>query len=371
MGSLIEGLGGAPTGYPPLPGLPPAEVGEYRQVVLIVVDGLGHEFLCRRRNESRLKELTRARLTSVFPSTTAAAITTFLTGVAPQQHGLTGWHMYFRELGTVLAVLPGTPRGGGALSKPADGARRLVCCNSVFDRLPVQSGMISPRRIAYSSFNLAHRGKARIVPFDTLDDFFLGIASFLRTNRNRKFIYAYWADLDRVAHETGTSSVETEKHFAAWEDGFRRFLKDVAGTGTLIVVTADHGFIDADKPHTVELADHPELTESLWLPLCGEKRVAYCYVKAERCELFESYVRAELGDIAELWRSSDLVDRGWFGRGAPHPELTHRIGDYALVMKENWIIQDWLPGESRYEHIGVHGGISETELGVPLIATSV
>ena len=48
----------------------------------------------------------------------ATAITTFLTGLAPQQHGLTGWHTWFREFGCVLRALQAPPRYGGAsLSK--------------------------------------------------------------------------------------------------------------------------------------------------------------------------------------------------------------------------------------------------------------
>jgi hypothetical protein len=372
MGSLIEGLGGEPAGYAPLPELSPAEIGEYRQVVLMVVDGLGYEFLAQRRGRSHLEELTRARLTSVFPSTTAAAVTTFLTGVAPQQHGLTGWHMYFRELGAVLAVLPGVPRyGGQPLRQAGIDVERFFGHGPVFDRLPVQSYVVSPRRIAYSDFNLAHRGKAEIRPYDTRDDFFSGVAKLLRAGRDRKFVYAYWADFDRICHEAGTFSTEAEWHFEAWEEGFGRFLKYAAGTDTLVIVTADHGFIDTDAGRTVDLDDHPELADSLRLPLCGERRVAYCYVKPDAHGFFESYVRSELSAAAELWRSPELIERGWFGAGAPHPGLADRVGDYVLVMKENYVVKDWLPGERRYEHIGVHGGTSSREIWVPLAVAAM
>lgn len=368
MGSLVQGLGGEATGYAPLRGLPPEEIGEYRQVVLMVVDGLGCNFLARKRRRSSLEELTRTRLTSVFPSTTAAAVTTFLTGVAPQQHGLTGWHMYFRELGSVLAVLPGVPRYGGAPLKQAGvDVPRFFGHRSVFDRLPVESHVVSPRRIAHSDFNLAHQGRAEIRPYDTQDDFFLGVAKLLRANRNRKFVYAYWSDLDRISHEAGAFSAETDWHFTSWEEGFRRFLKYVEDTGSLILVTADHGFIDTDPSRSIDLDDHPDLADCLALPLCGERRVAYCYVKPERTERFESYVRAELDAAVELRRSSELIEQGWFGKGTPHPRLADRIGHYTLVMKENYVIKDWLPDERRYEHIGVHGGISEEEMWVPLI----
>lgn len=372
MGSLVLGLGGAATGYAPLDCLAPEEIGEYRQVVLMVVDGLGCNFLARKRRRSSLDELTRTRLTSVFPSTTAAAITTFLTGAAPQQHGLTGWHMYFRELGAVLAVLPGVPRYGGVPLKEAGvDVAKFFGQRSVFDRLPVEGYVVSPRRIAHSDFNLAHHGRADIRPYDTQDDFFLGVAKLLRANHHRKFVYAYWADLDRISHEAGAFSAETEWHFTSWEEGFRRFLKYVEGTGSLVIVTADHGFIDTDESHSIDLDDHPELADCLALPLCGERRVAYCYVKPNRMERFESYVRSELDAAAELRRSSELIEQGWFGTGTPHPRLADRVGHYTLVMKENYVIKDWLPNERRYEHIGVHGGVSEEEMWVPLIVAAV
>ena len=36
--------------------------------------------------------------------------------------------------------------------------------------------------------------------------------------------------------------------------------------------------------------------------------------------------------------------------------------------KGNWTIKDWLPGERRHTLIGVHGGTSEAEMRVPLLA---
>ena len=368
LGSVLEGLDGETAGYAPLAPLPPDEVREYRQVVLIVVDGMGWEFLNRSRGRSCLRDLARTRLGSVFPSTTATAVTSFLTGVAPQQHGLTGWHMYFRELGAVLAVLPGVPRYGGCpLGKAGLNAREFFGHRPLFDRLPVPSTVLAPSRIAYSDFNRAHQGKADLLAFETLDDFFARIGQRLRTDRRRRFIYAYWADFDRTAHETGIHSSETERHFRTFDDEFARFLASIRGTGTLVIVTADHGFIDSDAEHTIDLADHPDLADCLALPLCGERRVAYCYLKPGKKNFFESYVRSELDAAMELRESYQLIEEGWFGLGPPHPRLAERVGDYTLVMKENYCLKDWLPFEHRYEQIGVHGGVSASEMGIPLI----
>jgi hypothetical protein len=47
--------------------------------------------------------------------------------------------------------------------------------------------------------------------------------------------------------------------------------------------------------------------------------------------------------------------------------LRERVGDYTLVMKANWTIKDWLPGEKHHTVIGVHGGVTEAEMMVPLV----
>jgi hypothetical protein len=50
-----------------------------------------------------------------------------------------------------------------------------------------------------------------------------------------------------------------------------------------------------------------------------------------------------------------------------HPRLKDRIGDFALLMRDGYAIQDTLPGEEPPALIGMHGGSSSAELEVPLI----
>jgi hypothetical protein len=68
-----------------------------------------------------------------------------------------------------------------------------------------------------------------------------------------------------------------------------------------------------------------------------------------------------------LFRSADLVADGLFGPGTPHPRLADRIGDYTLVMHDNYVIRDHLLGERRHAQIGVHGGATPDEMLVPLV----
>lgn len=373
MASLVEGLGGGATAYAPLRLLPPGEVGAARQVLLLVIDGLGYDALTGSGAGGVLERHLRGSMTSVFPPTTASAITTYLTAEAPQQHGLTGWHMYFRELGDVLAVLPFRPRHGGPpLGAAGIDVGAFFGHTSVFDRLPPESVAIAPAHIIESDFNRAHTGSARRVPFTGLESFCDAIrASLTPAAAGRRYVYAYWPELDRLAHEHGIASPEAVAHLAALESAIGELLHQLTGTDTLVLISADHGFIDTAPESTIDLADHPGLADCLQLPLCGERRFAYCYVRPGSEADFEAYVREMLAGRARLLESGALIEEGWFGLGEPHPRLRDRIGHYALAMEGNWTIRDYLYGERHYDLVGVHGGISERELTVPLVVVEV
>jgi len=372
MSSILRAYAGPDSGYAPAHALPPEEIRQYRQVVLVVLDGLGDDLLARIGPLSTLLRHRRCRLTSVFPSTTAAAITSFLTGTAPRQHGVTGWHMYLRELGAVLAILPGRPRYGGmSLAQAGVDVVTLLGHRPLFDQLQAASVVVTPRHIARSDYNRSHLGRARLAEFGDMHEFFRKITQALQGNRRRRFVYAYWSELDHIAHEAGSLSAETTHHLHEWDQAFSSFLDEVAGTDTLVLVTADHGFVDIDENQVIHLAEHPEWEDCLSLPLCGEPRAAYAYVKPRRVEAFESYASGCLSEFMHVYRSDELIARGWFGDGSTHPRLADRVGDYTLVMKDGYVIRDRLLSEKPFHQRGVHGGVSHAEMWVPLSVIAV
>jgi len=351
-----------------------------RQVVLLVIDGLGDDLLARLGPESVLARHRVARLTSVFPSTTASAIPTFLTGLAPQQHGLTGWHMWFAEIDRVLAVLPLTPHDPlpppeppppqlSAETLPA----QLFPHRPLSARLPGQCFSISPRHIANSVFNRFHSTGSQTLAFTSLPEMFALLEALVRSRDEPDeappdFIHAYYPDLDGLLHMTGTRHDKVDALFRDLDAAFAASVERLRGSDTLLLVTADHGFIDAPMERLIELDTHPEFAAMLAHPLCGERRVAYAYVKPGQQAAFERYVAAHFAAACRLYRSADFIAEGWFGPGEPHPQLASRAGDYVLLMREDWTIKDWLPGEKRYRQPGVHGGASHQEMFVPLIA---
>jgi hypothetical protein len=367
MASLQAGLGGGGHAYVPLTLLPPDRVRAHRQVLLLVIDGLGLNYLRAHPQAACLNEHLVGGITTVFPPTTATAITTFLTGDAPQQHGLTGWHMYFRELGSLLAVLPGRARYGGVgLSEAGIDVRRLLRPRPFSDRIGIAAYTLSPAFIAESDFNRAHLGCAQLVAYRDLGDMLSRCGEILRLPGPR-YLYAYWSELDSLGHRFGIWSKAASAHLLELDRAVGQLLDAIRGTDTLVVVCADHGQIDPPAERRISLDDHPALGNALVLPLCGEPRTAYCYLRPGRQSEFDDYVRQELTAVADCLPASQLIGSAWFGLGDPHPHLIDRIGDRVLVMKRDYLLKDWLPQEKRYEMIGVHGGLSQDELWVPLI----
>lgn len=363
--SIISAGAGEPR-YPVLNDLDVSRFRNARHLVLVVIDGLGSELLGSCHGANSLQRHLTGTLTSVYPPTTATAVTTFLTGLAPQQHGLTGWFMFMRALGTVVTILPFTTRLGAVpLTSVGVTAARLLAHPSVFDSVKRTGFSVAPAAIAHSEFNRSHCGDAQIVPYRTLDEFFGSVERAVKGAGSTTFTYAYWSELDRLAHVHAPSDERVHAHIRELDARFEEFVQAMRGSDTLIVVTADHGFVDTRR--TINIEEHPELKDTLALPLCGEPRTAYCYVEAPRQAAFLDYVTSELGECVVCAPSAALLEGGYFGPGPAHPEIRSRIGDYVLLMKDGCAITDRLPGEGEVTFRGVHGGGSRAEMVVPLI----
>jgi hypothetical protein len=112
------------------------------------------------------------------------------------------------------------------------------------------------------------------------------------------------------------------------------------------------------------------LEAMLTLPLCAERRASYCYVRPALAKEFERTAQKMLGKHCDIFTGRELISKGFFGLRKPHPRLFERIGDYVLVMKENYLLYDKVMGEEKEFHVGNHGGLSAEEMHVPLVFLS-
>lgn len=365
IASCVEASGGAASA-PTAALAPPARLAQARNIILLLIDGLGHACLSGPGQGSTLAGKLAGRLTSVFPSTTASAITTSYTGRAPYEHGLTGWHTYFSEVGGVVAPLPCKWRGTETALSPEQ-AQSIYRVPSMFDRLARRSIVVTFRPLIDSAYNRHHCGRADRRAYDKLDGMVGEIESAVKSGDEAKFIYAYWPEFDTISHRHGVGSAQAAAHFAAIDAAFAELLQRLAGTETVIVASADHGFIDCAPADTQDLTARPELTALLREPLCGERRAAFCHVRPGRKAEFMARAQEWLGDKAEVRDCGAMLAEGWFGGGAPHPRINERVGDVALLMRNRYTVIDRLPGEKHRDLIGNHGGASADEMYVPLI----
>ncbi len=358
MASIVEACGGRALH----PRLSRCALGEPRNIVLLVIDGLGDNYLARRGGELAAKR--RRAITSVFPSTTASAITTSYTGCTPLEHGLTGWFTYFGEAACVGAALPFKSRGDlQPLSARGVRPDDLYVRRSIFEQIPLRSIVVTGRDIVDSEYNARHCRGAERVAYETLDELVARVEAAVKSGAERKFVYAYWPAYDQTSHRYGCESREATAEFEKIDAAFAGLCRRLRGTDTVLVATADHGFVDVSPEDSLELPS--SLAAQLRFPLCGERRVAYCHVHAPAD--FAKRAKDWLGERADVVPSRELRERGWFGDGTPHARFAERIGDVALVMRDRYTVKDWVAGESRHLHVGNHGGPSEDEMLIPLV----
>jgi hypothetical protein len=367
IASIVEACGGAPR-HAPLAALPAGELAAARNIVLLIVDGLGDRYLAREGAGGALHARRRGSFTSVFPSTTASAITTSFTGWAPLEHGLTGWFTLFGEAGCVGSPLPFQRRGEKTALDIAPS--RLYRATPLFDGLTRRSIVVSFRPIVDSTYNRHHCGRAERRAYDRLEGLIEETVAAAKSSTEPKLIYAYWPEFDALSHRFGNGSPEARAQFGAVDAAFAELMARLARTDSVVVATADHGFIDSVGADALDFADAPGLAALLRYPLCGESRIAFCHVQEGRVAEFTARARDWLGERARVCASAELVDEGWFGRGDAHPRIAERVGEVALLMHGRATVKDWTPGEPRRRHVGHHGGASEDEMLIPLIVGS-
>ncbi|MFA6518690.1 MAG: alkaline phosphatase family protein [Candidatus Shapirobacteria bacterium] len=364
MASIKNALGGKSL-YQPLKDF---EISQSQNIILVIIDGLGYDYLLKYGKDSFLYKNLKRKMTSVFPATTAAAITTYFTGLPPQQHALTGWYMYLKEIGALSLILPFTTRTGNlSLHQGNVNYQDIYNQKTIFENIPVTSYSVKDKAYIHSDYSRLVDKGANQLPFSNLNGFFRQIHKALTTSQDKKYILAYWAKFDYLCHKYGTESLETKKHFDELDRKIKLLAKSLVNKNTTLIVSADHGLIDVSKEKIIDLKDHPKFTETLAIPLSGEPRAVYCYVRPAKVKQFKKYVATNFKKYCRLFKSEDLIKRNLFGLFEPNPKLQDRIGDYVLIMKKDYVIKDQVLGEIQHANIGRHGGMSHQEMFVPLI----
>lgn len=367
VSSIVQACDGNPI-YSAQKGININELKQAENILLIVVDGLGYEFLKSKNQTTVFHKYLKQRMTSIFPSTTASAITAFATGMSTSEHALTGWYMYLKEIGSSSVILPFMPRLYPIdFHKAGIRPEKILNFNGFFQDIQRESHIVTKSYIKDSTYNNHSLESTYKHGYYKLKGFTNQILKAVKSSNNKKYIYAYWPDFDKSSHINGIYGKATYDHFLELDAAFQSLLNNLSGTDTQIIITADHGLIDTTPEKILHLKDFPKLRNMLSQPLAGEPRVPYCYVKAAAVDKFQNYVNNEFADYCQLYSADQLIKTGIFGTQYENSRLRDRIGDFILMMKDTYVLHDFLEGESTYQFIGYHGNTTAEEMYTPLI----
>lgn len=286
----------------PVAGILPTEVLDAPGRVLVVIDGLGQRQLAARPHVAPvLTAMDAAELTTVAPSTTAAALTAIVTATPPGGHGLIGYRMH-QPGGGIMSPIRWTLDGADARETVVPETTQVV---EPF--LGTSPAVVNKLMFRDSGFTRAQLRGTRIGWYATPAVLPVLVGDALRAGE--RFVYAYWDGVDNVAHVHGHGPEYDAE--LAFVDRLIAGILDTAPGGTAVVVTADHGHV-ATAGHEVEIARE---VRDLCTSLSGEARFAWLHCRPDRAADVLAAARAAHGDAAwsSPWSGSS-TSAGWAPR---------------------------------------------------------
>ena len=203
-------------------------------------------------------------------------------------------------------------------------------------------------------------------------------------------------ELDHAGHNHGWHSDKWLQALEALDAMVGQLFRRLPA-GTRIVLTADHGMVDTDRHHRIDLAKEKELSKDV-VAVAGESRFLQLYVADDVanvpaagshglgvagprgvCGVVENNGREELAQsVAKRW-AEFLGDRAiWVGTdpaplmGPLSPGARAAVGDVLVALNDNWTVVDSrVQSFHATQLIGVHGSLTPVELEVPLIKALV
>ncbi len=360
--------------------------GDFQKVVFFFVDGFGFDQFNSHKEQPFLSKLAEGGevypITSIFPSTTAAATANFHSGLTPQEHGLPEWTVYFKELGQIIRTLPFQSIGSeekDEMLKKGGTSEMLFNAETIYEKLKsvsVKSFLFIHQNYARSAYTQASQKGAETVAFSDGADLVVKLRNHLENYDGKAYYLIYWEKIDEMEHKYGIDTSEYKQalnyFFELLQQEFLKKLNPDKFKNTLLLLSADHGQISVNPKETIYLDKIPELVANLAkdksgkpIGATGSPRDVFVYINEEKLDETISLLQKKLGDKAEIFKVSDAIMMGLFGLNTPTQRFIDRIGNVLILPRKNYTI--WykhIPGKL-FAYFGMHGGLSEQEMVVP------
>lgn len=333
-----------------------------RSTIVCVIDGLGAHNLAARRGHARFLGSTGSRRDvawTVFPSTTASALTSLLTGTEPGTHGIVGYR----------ARIPGTLTAPNQLHGwETDGLdpRTWQRSQPLFEIESAQGRpcfVVSRPDYTGTGFTAATLRGAQFVSAADMGER-AAIAADLAARHPGALVYLYTPDLDSAGHRDGW---ESDRWTDALErvDAAARDLAAAIDARTGVLVTADHGMVDVPAHKHVLLREGADLLEGVEL-IGGEPRMLHLYTAPGHTDAVAARWREREHARAWVLTRDEAIGAGLFGAVAD--EVRERIGDVLVAARGRHAYYDDRESDKRPQRmIGQHGSLTEEERTVPLL----
>ncbi|WP_433584159.1 alkaline phosphatase family protein [Microbacterium hydrocarbonoxydans] len=328
-------------------------------VVLVLIDGLGAISLRAHAGHARALTAGMAKkdvATSVFPSTTAAALTSILTGAWPGEHGLVGYSVLDRSRGVMVNQLSGWESAG------VDPASWQVA-PTVFEKAAAQGRQafaVGVAAYAGSGFSRATLRGAEFVSAASPGDR-VAAAYDLAERHPGSLVYCYLPEVDKAGHRHGIASRQWVSALEDVDAALARRVPPSVG----VLVTSDHGMVDvpAHKQFVLE-AEHLAGVGHIG----GEPRMLHVYLDPDAdADGVLARWRGDLAGAADVGTRAEAIASGLFGAHVTDAAAS-RIGDLLVVSRGNGAVYDGTAPDQRSRGmVGQHGGITPEERQVPVL----
>jgi hypothetical protein len=364
------------------------EKERFEKVILILIDGFGFYQLLEHK-EGLFKRIGKLAcinpITTVFPSTTAAALTSLSTGLTPQEHGLIEWYIYLEEAKEIIASLLFSPLGSRGRDLLADkfSPRILFDGRTFYSDLAksdVKSFVFLGRNIARSSYSkVAYRG-SELVPYTSSSDMFVNLRRVLGQVAEKSYYQVYWSTVDTMEHTYGPSfegsKLELELFMHSFFDGFIDRLDKKQARNTLLIITSDHGQIDIEPEKTIYLNRFRKLQEKFrknpdgkLIEPTGSARDVFLHVEDVGSTI--AYLQKKFNGKALVVDTAEAMTKGLFGMGKKSDKFMKRLGQILLLPYSNNTVWYKFANLGKLDLRGHHGSLTPTELIVPFIAVDL
>jgi hypothetical protein len=353
-----------------------------RKIVLIFVDSFGWTFWQQHQHRFRTtrrvaEQGTLTPISALFPSTTAASVSSLNLGVLPAVHALYEWNIYIPTYGEVIQSLAFTPLGrhprDACLKKGYDPSKLLEAHETVHQRLAkggVRSIQFSHANYAGSAYNRSASAGAEVVVHGTLAEGLVQLRDALVGTPDKALLAFYWASLDTIAHIYGPGGPHHAAEIASFWHTFDAIFQDVDSADTLYLFTADHGQIRSDARATIYLNERiPQLADCLPISPTGNTiypngspRDVFLHVRPERRAEALELLHKHLDGDALILPMDEALALGLFGPQPVCAELRRRLGDILILPYADRFIWWREPGLLQNTFHGHHGGLLPDEV---------